>query len=87
MMAIVVLSDKFNSEQLSPETAILNWIVHKKELDEYFNPRNVSDDFHDEIGDEDLREEVVDEEALENGTKGDQEAIVVEIIMCIYFTV
>ena len=53
------------------------------ELDEYLNPRTVSDDFHEEIEDEELREEVDDEEALENGNKGDQEAIVVEIIMCI----
>ena len=42
------------------------------------NPRTVSDDFHEEIGDEELREEV-DEEALEKGTKGDQETIFVEI--------
>ena len=60
---------------------------YKKELSKYLNPRTVSDDFHEEIEDEELREEVDDEEALENGNKGDQEAIVVEILMCIYFTV
>ena len=65
------------------------WIgsFYQKELNEYLNPRTVSDDFHEEIGNEELREEVDDEEALENGNKGDQEAIVVEIIICIYFTV
>ena len=65
------------------------WIgsFYKKELSKYLNPRTVSDDFHEEIEDEELREEVDDEEALENGNKGDQEAIVVEILMCIYFTV
>ena len=53
----------------------LFWIglLFKKELDEYLNPRPVSDDFHEEIGDEELREEVDDEEALETGTEGDQE--------------
>ena len=56
-------------------------------LDEYFNPRTVSDDFHDEIGEEELREEVVYEEALETGIKGDQEHIVMELLMYIYFTV
>ena len=37
------------------------------------NPRTISDDFHEGIGDEELREEVDDEEALETGTKGEQE--------------
>ena len=49
------------------------------------NPRTVSDDFHVEIGEEELREEVDDEEALETGTKGDQEPIVLKFIMYIYF--
>ena len=63
----------FNSEHshLNPPFWIRSF--YRKELDEYFNPRTVSDDFHDEIGEEELREEVVDEEALETGIKGDQE--------------
>ena len=67
----VVFLWRFNSSQLIPPF----WIgtFYKKELEEYFNPRTVSDDFHDEIGEEELREEVVDEEALETGIKGDQE--------------